>query len=95
MAPDPGITLGKLAKILPMGGVFLLLTGCDGWFNLYGIEFPAWMVSLTAGVVMTGFLMRFLYSRSGWRSILPHPALAFTCFATTFSIVVWLVFFRD
>jgi len=72
----------------------LLLTGCNGVLNLFGVYFPAWMVSFLLGLVATAISMTAL-SRSPLRKVLPHPAVSFISLMIFFSILAWFLFFRD
>jgi hypothetical protein len=72
----------------------LLLAGCDPVLNVYGSFFPAWVVSLFAGIILT-VLVRQLFTALRLEEhlgllIVVYPSLAFllTCSA-------WLLFFRS
>ncbi|MEM1058738.1 MAG: YtcA family lipoprotein [Verrucomicrobiota bacterium] len=72
----------------------LSLTGCSGVLDLFGVYFPAWMVSVLLGLAATALVLAGL-ARSPWRGILPHPAVSFLSLLTFFSILAWFIFFRD
>lgn len=88
MAPSPFAS--RAAALL----VPALLGGCDPVLNIYGSFFPAWVVSLCAGVVFT-VLLRLAFAASRLETemgplVVVYPALAFlvTC-------AIWLAFFRS
>jgi hypothetical protein len=71
----------------------LATAGCDPVVNVYGSFFPAWVVSLIAGALITVLLRPILlYTRLEAHLgplILFYPSLTFllTC-------LIWLLFFR-
>lgn len=69
------------------------VAGCDPVLNIYGSFFPAWVVSLTLGVILT-IVLRLVFAairleREMGPLTVVYPALTFllTCFT-------WLIFFR-
>lgn len=74
-------------------GALPAATGCDPILNLYGSFFPAWVVCLLAGIVLT-VLLRFLFValdlEDGFQPLLlVYPALVFLLACGT-----WLALFR-
>jgi YtcA family len=83
------ICYGLSALLMSLG-----LTGCDGWFSVYGILFPSWMVSFILGLAAAAGAFHWL-RRSSYQDVLPPPALTYTCLVIIFSILFWLILFRD
>lgn len=73
----------------------LLLAGCSRApaFDIGGSFFPAWMVCLTAGVVLT-FVVRSLLVRARLESEVGPPAIFYPALLTLLTGLIWLGFFR-
>ena len=73
----------------------MLLTGCARApaIDIVGSFFPAWMVCLTAGVVLT-FAIRFVLVRLRLESEVGPLALFYPSLVTLLTSLVWLVYFR-
>ena len=71
----------------------LLLVGCGRApsFDVLGSFFPAWLVCLAAGILLT-VLARWLFSRAG--IALTPPILIYPSLTALFTFALWLVFFR-
>jgi len=71
----------------------LLLTGCARApaFDILGSFFPAWLLCLTVGLLLT-FLMRWVFLRLG--IVIAVPVLTFPSLMLLFACTMWLVFFR-
>jgi hypothetical protein len=83
-------------KILAFGAIaFLLLTGCGRApaINVLGSFFPAWMICLTAGVVLA-FVVRFILLRYRLETEVGPLVLFYPCVVTLSTCLLWLIFFR-
>jgi fructose-specific phosphotransferase system IIC component len=70
----------------------LVTVGCSQapTFEILGSVFPAWLVCLAAGVLLTA-LARWLLVRKGIQLV--FPLLTYPCLAAVFIFAMWLVFF--
>ena len=68
--------------------------GCDPIINLYGSFFPAWIVSLLAGLVLT-VLLRLVFVATKLEAHLGLLLLVYPSLTLLLSCVVWLVLFRS
>jgi hypothetical protein len=71
----------------------LALTSCSRApsFDVLGSFFPAWLVCLALGLLLTG-VVRWLSLRV--RVPLALPVLTYTCLAALFTFVIWLALFN-
>jgi YtcA family len=82
-------------KSLALGAnAFLFLTGCGRApaINILGSFFPAWMICLTAGVVLA-FVVRFLLLRYRLETDVGPLALFYPCVVILSTCSLWLIFF--
>lgn len=72
--------------------VVLLCAGCSRapTFDVMGSLFPAWLVCILLGTVLT-VLVRWLLLRI--HISLLYPVLVYPCLAAVFTFAVWLIFF--
>jgi fructose-specific phosphotransferase system IIC component len=72
--------------------IYGLLTGCarNPSFDIVGSLFPAWLVCLVAGILLT-VPARWLLSRL--QVSIVYPILVFPSLTALFTFVLWLVFF--
>ena len=72
----------------------LSLTGCGHapTINILGSFFPAWMICLTAGVVLA-FVVRFLLLRYRIETEVGPLALFYPCVVILMTCSLWLIFF--
>jgi hypothetical protein len=72
----------------------LLLTGCGRApaIDVIGSFFPAWMICLTAGVVLA-FVVRYFLLRYRLESGVGLLALFYPCIVILFTCLLWLIFF--
>ena len=89
-SPHPPGRPGAIGLALAPLAVFS--TGCDPVVNFYGSFFPAWVICLALGIVLTA-LLRWLFAlihleRNLGPLMLIYPALAFLLSAS-----LWFVFF--
>lgn len=92
-APPPGYKVVGGGQLLAAVAAALCVAGCDPVFDLEGAFFPAWMLCLLAGIVLTA-LLRPLLARIGLEPHLGPPALIYSCLALLISFAAWLAFFR-
>jgi YtcA family len=71
----------------------LFSTGCARApaFDILGSFFPAWLLCLTAGLLLT-FLARWLLLRLG--IVVAVPILTYPSLTALFACALWLAFFR-
>ena len=71
----------------------MLCTGCSRApsFDILGSFFPAWLVCLTLGLLLTVFA-RWLLLRT--RVVLALPVLTYPSLTALFTFVFWLAWFR-
>ena len=83
-----GIRIIKFGLVLPL----LLLAGCERApsFDVVGSSFPAWLVCLAAGVVLT-VLARLMLPRFG--IALAPPILIYPSLVAMFGFALWLILF--
>lgn len=77
-------------------GLFVATTVCAGCsrapsFDILGSFFPAWMLCLVIGVLLTA-MASWLFSRT--HIVLALPALAYPSLAALFTFTLWLTFFQ-
>ena len=83
-------------KIFACGGSScLFFTGCGRApaINILGSFFPAWMICLTAGVVLA-FVVRFILLRYRLETEVGPLALFYPCVVILTTCLLWLIFFR-
>lgn len=89
MSVDGNRRLARYAfAIAPM-----LLTGCGRApaVDIVGSFFPAWLVCLVAGIVLTG-MVRLVLSR--FHMNFDSPVLAYPSLTAVFTFTLWLIFFH-
>ena len=71
-----------------------LMLGCSRNPNIeiVGSYFPGWMLSLAAGVALTG-LAHTLLRRQGLSHWTGHPAVIYPAMVVLFTCLLWLSFF--
>jgi hypothetical protein len=69
-----------------------MLAGCSHapTYDIMGSLFPAWLVCIALGTVLT-VLARWLLLRA--RVALLYPVLVYPCLAAAFIFAIWLIFF--
>lgn len=72
----------------------LSMTGCTHSpdFNILGSYFPAWLLCIAAGIILTAIIYWVLQRLHLDREIHP-PIVVFPCMAVLLSFILWLVFF--
>jgi hypothetical protein len=73
--------------------VALFLSGCSRSpsFDILGSFFPAWLVCVAAGILLTVFV-RFVLLRL--RIVVAFPGLTYPCLTALCTFALWLTFFR-
>lgn len=81
------VALLMCASVCPMAG-------CRGTplFNILGSFFPAWMVCLLAGVVLT-LLLRWLFRRIDLERDIRPLVIVYPALVTLFTCTLWLLLF--
>jgi hypothetical protein len=59
--------------------------------DVLGSFFPAWLVCLIPGILLSVLLQQWLARR---RMILSYPVLVYPCLTALFTFVTWLIFFH-
>jgi hypothetical protein len=76
--------------------IFLLpvlsITGCERApsFDILGSFFPAWLISVALGIVLTVVARELLRRYTD----IAYPVLVYPCLAACFTFALWLVFFH-
>jgi hypothetical protein len=73
--------------------VALLLAGCDPIIEVQGTFFPAWLLCMIVGVVLTAAL-RPLFVRLGIEPFLGPLPLIYLSLAVLLTLGTWLLFFQ-
>ena len=71
----------------------LLLSGCAPSINIIGSFFPAWMICVTAGVILA-FVVRFFLLRYHLETEVGPLALFYPCIVILLTCLLWLILFR-
>jgi hypothetical protein len=73
----------------------LFLTGCGRApaINIIGSFLPAWMICLTAGVILA-FAIRSILLRYRLETEIGPPVLFYPCVVILMTCLLWLIFFR-
>jgi hypothetical protein len=72
----------------------LLAGGCAPILNVEGSFFPAWLLCLVSGIVLTA-LARPVLARSGLEPHLGPILLIYPSLCLLFTFGIWLVFYRS
>ena len=70
-----------------------LVAGCDPIINIQGAFFPAWILCLAGGIVLTAVAHR-LFVSTGIQAHLGPLALVYPSLALLLTMTLWLIFFR-
>jgi YtcA family len=83
------------ALAAPLGAASVLLaSGCDPILDIDGSFFPAWMVCLAVGFVLT-VMARSLFARSGIEPHLGPLLLIYPSLALLITLLTWLALYRS
>lgn len=74
----------------------VLLTGCTRApsFNILGSYFPAWLLCLLVGILLT-VAARIVFRKYNVLDALNPPLLMYSCLTAFFTFAIWLIFFRS
>ncbi len=89
------VTALGLPSLAGAGLGCLVLEGCGRApaFSILGSFFPAWIVCIAIGIVLTLLVRWFLRRRDLERELTPRT-LVYPAMAAFFTCVLWLLFFR-
>ena len=76
-----------------LAGTTGALAGCDPIIEIQGTFFPAWLLCMIVGVVLT-VALRPLFVRLGLEPFLGPLPLIYPSLAVLLTLAVWLAFFR-
>jgi hypothetical protein len=62
--------------------------------DVLGSYFPAWIICILAGVILTIIARQFLIGFKLDRHVRPAP-LIYLCLAVCFTLATWLIFFKN
>jgi YtcA family len=82
---------------MPRSGIAVLtlfVSGCDPIINFYGSFFPAWVVCLVVGVVLT-VLLRLVFAATMLEYHLGPLILIYPSLVLLLTLVTWLLLFRS
>jgi hypothetical protein len=84
-----------LKRLACAAAACLFFTGCGRApaINILGSFFPAWMICLTAGVILA-FAVRFILLRYRLETEVGPLALFYPCVVILSTCLLWLIFFR-
>jgi len=71
----------------------IALAGCDPVIEIQGTFFPAWLLCMIVGVVLT-VALRPVFVRLGLEPYLGPLPLIYTCLAVLLTLGTWILFFR-
>lgn len=82
-------------KILLLSITMLLFSGCafSPTLDVYGSYFPAWIVCIILGIVLT-VIARLLLVGGGINEHLKFKPALYCCMMIFFTLAVWLIFFK-
>lgn len=76
----------------------LALSGCHSTHaptvDVLGSYFPAWIICILSGLVLTVLLRQILIRLKVADHLHPAP-LVYLCFLVSFTLLVWLTFFKN
>ena len=84
-----------LRSLASLASACLFCTGCGRApaINILGSFFPAWMICLTAGVILA-FVSRVILLRYRLETEVGPLALFYPCVVVLSTCLLWLIFFR-
>jgi ABC-type uncharacterized transport system permease subunit len=87
--------LRKLARWFASAAGAALLAGCSRApsFSILGSYFPAWLVCIIAGVVMSA-ITNWILTRYRLDKLIAWPVVVYPCLAAFFACTLWLMFFN-
>jgi hypothetical protein len=85
--------VGNRMRGMLLGTLAVLVAGCDPVIEIQGTFFPAWLLCMIVGVVLT-IAARPVLVRLGIEPYLGPLPLIYTSLAVLLTLVTWLVLFR-
>ena len=81
-------------SIFPAALLMIEIAGCRRapTFNILGSFFPAWLVCLFAGIILSAIANR-VFARFGLEKEILWPIVIYSCLALLFASILWLIFF--
>ena len=75
-------------------GILFLISGCGRApsFNILGSYFPAWLLCLTAGILLTTAVY-WLLDRMQLAKEIVWTIVVYPCLTAFFAFILWLIFF--
>ena len=83
----------RRAQVLGLCCLAVLLSGCDPILNVDGAFFPAWMLCLIVGIVLS-FAVHPIFVRLEIDEHLGPPVLIYPSLVLLFTLATWLIFFH-
>ena len=77
-----------------IAALVLLTSSCDPVVNIYGSFFPAWVVCLVTGVLLT-VMLRLVFAVTKLERYLGPLVLVYPSLVLLLTLVTWLVFFQS
>jgi hypothetical protein len=95
-APNRSWRSSDAIKAAMVAEAFLALSGCGvvPSVNILGSFFPAWLISIVIGVVLT-VLTRQVFLMTKIAPYLRHAALMYPCLILLWTLATWLVVFAS
>ena len=84
----------KSTSLYGIVAFMLLASSCDPVVNIYGSFFPAWVVCLVTGVLLT-VLLRLVFAVTKLERYLGPLVLVYPSLVLLLTLVTWLVFFQS
>ncbi len=95
MSPDQARatkTFSVATLLVALVVLTICATGCDPVVDFYGSYFPAWVVCIAAGIILTA-LFRWMFAATGLERHLGSLVMIYPALAFLLSAGVWLLFF--
>lgn len=85
---------GRVLRSLTALTALLFMTGCTHSpdFNILGSYFPAWLLCITAGIILTSFLYWGLQRLQIEQEVRPS-IVVYPCLSAFLAFVLWLILF--
>lgn len=87
------VCLRKARRTLPALAVLLAGCGHAPEFNILGSYFPAWLLCIAAGAMLSGLSFAAL-RRAGLEREIVASIVVYPCLAIFFACTLWLLLFR-
>jgi hypothetical protein len=71
----------------------LACASCDPLIDVAGAFFPAWILCIVIGILLT-VLLRLVFARTGVEPRLGPLLVVYPSLATALSLACWIIFFR-